>query len=30
MKDTKEIQLPQGWEVNKIENGKIILKEANT
>ena len=26
--ETKEIILPQGWEVEKIENGKIILKEV--
>ena len=26
--ETKEIALPQGWEVDKIENGKIILKEV--
>lgn len=26
--ETKEIVLPQGWEVDKIENGKIILKES--
>ena len=26
--ETKEIVLPQGWEVEKIENGKIILKEV--
>lgn len=25
--ETKEIILPQGWEVDKIENGKIFLKE---
>ena len=24
--ETKEIVLPQGWSVDKIENGKIILK----
>ena len=26
--ETKEIILPQGWEIEKIENGKIILKEG--
>lgn len=25
---TKEIVLPEGWKVDKIENGKIILKEV--
>lgn len=25
---TKEIVLPEGWEVDKIENGKVILKES--
>lgn len=25
---TKEIVLPEGWEVDKIENGKIVLKET--
>lgn len=25
--ETKEIVLPEGWEVDKIENGKIVLKE---
>lgn len=28
MNNTKEIVLPEGWEVDKIENGKIILKES--
>lgn len=26
--ETKEIIIPQGWEVEKIKNGKIILKEV--
>lgn len=26
--ETKEITLPKGWEVDKIENGKIVLKES--
>lgn len=26
--NTKEIVLPEGWEVDKIENGKIVLKES--
>lgn len=26
--ETKQIVLPKGWEVDKIENGKIILKES--
>lgn len=29
MNNTKEIVLPEGWEVDKIENGKIVLKESN-
>lgn len=27
---TKEIVLPEGWEVDKIENGKIVLKEVKS
>jgi hypothetical protein len=27
--NTKEIQLPEGWIVDKVENGKIILKEES-
>lgn len=26
----KEIVLPEGWEIDKIENGKIILKEVES
>lgn len=26
--ETKQIVLPEGWEVDKIENGKVILKES--
>ena len=27
MKEVKEIMLPDGWVVDKVENGKILLKE---
>lgn len=27
--ETKEIILPQGWEIDKVEDNKIILKESN-
>lgn len=26
--ETKEIILPEGWEIDKVENNKIILKES--
>lgn len=28
MNNTKEIILPEGWEIDKIESGKIVLKES--
>ena len=30
MENIKEITLPSGWVVDKVENGKVILKEDNT
>ena len=30
MEKVKEMVLPEGWVVDKIENGKIILKENNS
>ena len=30
MEKIKEITLPKGWLVDKVENGKVILKENNT
>ena len=29
MEETKEIIIPEGWEVDKVENGKVILKKKN-
>ena len=30
MKEVKEITLPEGWVVDKVENGKILLKEDDS
>ena len=30
MKEVKEIMLPDGWVVDKVEDGKILLKEDDT
>ena len=29
VKETKTIKIPEGWEVDKVENGKVILKKGN-